>query len=140
MSMRVVPERGHPEKHRVDNGAPSAEIVHDTMRHGMLSVSNDINSRHPLEPRLSNWQGTQDELKMEGLRRMFGAHEPIRRQMERETVRNHDFRPAVLGGPSNLHHDILTGRDMSFDLEDIVKHNAVDGVQDFHTELERRML
>ena len=30
-----------------------------------------------------------------------------------------DFRPVALGGPSNLHLDILTGRDTNIDVDDI---------------------
>lgn len=41
-----------------------------------------MNGRHPLEFRLKNWDETQQALKMEGLMRMYGAHEPIRRGME----------------------------------------------------------
>lgn len=45
-------------------------------------MSADVNGRHPLEARLKNWDETQQALKMEGLMRMYGAHEPIRRGME----------------------------------------------------------
>ena len=30
-----------------------------------------------------------------------------------------DFRPVALGGPSNLHLDIITGRDTRIDVDDI---------------------
>jgi proteasome maturation protein len=45
-------------------------------------VSTDVNAHHPLEARLKNWDETQMNLKMEGLRRLYGAAEPIRRGME----------------------------------------------------------
>lgn len=45
-------------------------------------MSADVNGRHPLEARLKNWDETQQALKMEGLMRVYGAQEPIRRGME----------------------------------------------------------
>lgn len=73
-------------------------------------------------------------LKMEGLRRLYGAAEPIRRGMEislcivsargggcvgKVLMEIQDYKPIQLGGPSNLHKDILENRDMSIDWEDI---------------------
>jgi proteasome maturation protein len=49
---------------------------------GPGSVAADVNNRHPLQDRLSKWEETQMALKMEGLRRLYGAAEPIRREME----------------------------------------------------------
>lgn len=55
----------------------------DTLRNqGPRSVAAEVNSNHPLEARLKHWDETQMNLKMEGLRRHYGAAEPIRRGME----------------------------------------------------------
>jgi len=56
-------------------------------------------------------------LKMEGLRRLYGAAEPIRRGMEIGFC--NDYKPAQLGGPSNLHKDILENRDCDITWEDV---------------------
>ena len=60
-----------------------------------------------------------------------------------------DFRPVALGGPSNLHLDIIMGRDTKIDVEDIFNGYSVDGgvlILDyelanvpFHTEVEKRL-
>jgi hypothetical protein len=37
----------------------------------------------------------------------------------RELIREQDFRPVALGGPSNIHLDIINGKDTKIDIEDI---------------------
>lgn len=62
---------------------------------------------------------------MEGLRRVYGMAEPIRRGMELKIVRDSSFTPMMLGGPrrngGNLHEDILVlgGRDAEIGWEDV---------------------
>jgi len=51
-------------------------------------------------------------------RRLGGVGEVIRIATERKVV-GEDFRPIALGGPSNLHLDILSGRDTRIDIDDI---------------------
>lgn len=78
-----------------------------------------LKSKHPLEARLANWRATQDNLKMEMLRRTFGIAEPVRRGMELRIVGAGEWKPCVLGGSANLHSDILAGRDMDISWEDV---------------------
>lgn len=62
---------------------------------------------------------------MEGLRRVYGMAEPIRRGMELKIVRDSSWTPMMLGGPrrngGNLHEDILVlgGRDTEIGWEDV---------------------
>ena len=56
---------------------------------------------------------------MEMLRRQFGIAEPIRRGMELKTVKEGEWRPAVLGGTAGVHRDILEGRDCEVGWEDV---------------------
>lgn len=56
---------------------------------------------------------------MEMLRRQFGIAEPIRRGMELRTVREGEWKPAVLGGTAGVHRDILEGRDCEIGWEDV---------------------
>jgi len=98
-----------------------------------------LQSAHPLEARLVQWRTTQDKLKMEMLRRQFGIAEPIRRGMELKTVKEGEWRPAVLGGASNVHKDILEGRDCELDWEDVFTGEGVREMPDFHTEMEAKM-
>lgn len=58
---------------------------------------------------------------MENLRRTFGMAEPIRRGMELKLVTAGEWRPAALGGSSNVHGDILSGRDTEIGWEDVYK-------------------
>ncbi|KAI5798921.1 proteasome maturation factor UMP1 [Geopyxis carbonaria] len=142
MSLRVVPSAAHASKISsapANSGAPSARSVPDTLRsqEAPHSVAASINNRHPLEARLKAWDETQYNLKMESLRRLYGAAEPIRRGMEIKMCA--DYIPAQLGGASNLHKDILEGRDESCEWEDVFKGNDnVYEIQDFHSELEAR--
>lgn len=62
---------------------------------------------------------------MEGLRRVYGMAEPIRRGMELKIVRDSKFVPMMLGGPrrngGDIHEDILVlgGRDTEIGWEDV---------------------
>jgi hypothetical protein len=56
---------------------------------------------------------------MEMLRRQFGVAEPIRRGMEIKIAAAGEWRPAVLGGASGVHRDILQGRDCEIGWEDV---------------------
>lgn len=56
---------------------------------------------------------------MEMLRRQFGIAEPVRRGMELKIAREGEWRPAVLGGASGVHRDILEGRDCEIGWEDV---------------------
>jgi len=141
MSLRIIPSAAHStsvSSVSTNKGAPSISSVPDTLRNsGPHSVSTDVNARHPLEARLKNWDETQMNLKMEGLRRLYGAAEPIRRGMEVRMCA--DYKPIQLGGPSNLHKDILENRDCSIDWEDIYTGNTnVYELPEFHTELEAK--
>ncbi|CAZ84552.1 unnamed protein product [Tuber melanosporum] len=120
--------------------APSAASIPDTLRAGgPTSLASTLNSRHPLEARLAQWDETQEKLKMENLRRMFGVQEVIRRGMEIK-IAGSDWRPAQLGGPSNFHLDILRGVDERIEWEDVFKGNDnTFEMPDFHVEMERKL-
>jgi hypothetical protein len=86
-----------------------------------------------LETRLKKWEETQDQLKMEGLRRTFGISEPIRRGMELKVVREGEWRPVVLGGNrKGVHEDILTGKDTSIEWEDVFMGEESRTLPNFH--------
>ncbi|KAI5785568.1 proteasome maturation factor UMP1-domain-containing protein [Peziza echinospora] len=121
--------------------APSAPTaVHDTLRHGLSNTSTALNSSHPLENRLKNWDAQQEKLKMEGLRRVFGLAEPLRRGMEMRIV-GADWRPKVLGygAGGDLHLDILRGRDESCEWEDVFTDTLTETTISFHDEMEQKL-
>ncbi|KAG7833685.1 hypothetical protein KL943_003793 [Ogataea angusta] len=153
--LRLIPGEAHSSRVSVTSfgeTAPSAPGLHDTLRsgEGPLSVSSKINNRHPLESRVQNWDTTQREHQLEAYRRIFGAADPIKREMELKLVQDTDFRPAVLGGSSNLHRDILLNKETSIDWEDIYSGKFAQTTctntaaasdrppMDFHTEMEKR--
>ena len=97
---------------------------------------------------------------MEMLRRQFGIAEPVRRGMELKIASAGEWRPAALGGSSQVHKDILEGRDCEIGWEDVftgkwlyymepsrddswlthhVTGNELREVPDFHTEIENKM-
>ena len=82
-------------------------------------------------------------------KRLGGIGEVIRIATERKVV-GEDFRPVALGGSSNLHLDILTGRDNKIDIDDIYNGLAMlrcwlIGIDTeianvpFHSEVEKRL-
>ncbi|KIX04275.1 uncharacterized protein Z518_05142 [Rhinocladiella mackenziei CBS 650.93] len=145
MSLRIAPASGHPvstsntstnkllpsnksnDQTTPDRGAPSAPGLPDTLR-SSHAHDNGIKSTHPLETRLANWTATQESTRMNLLRRNFGIAEPLRRGMELKMVREADsFRPSVLGAPSRVHEEILTGRDTEITWEDV--YQGQDGLR-----------
>jgi proteasome maturation protein len=146
--MRIVPASSNPNSftHIVPNaGAPSAPGVHDTLRNGVgpspfAEKESVPASAHPLEARLKNWEATQENLRMEMLRRTFGMAEPIRRGMELKITRDGEWRPMALGGglPS-VHEDILRGREDMISWEDIFTGGETRAVVGFHDEMERKL-
>lgn len=143
--MRIVPENNLlSSTSSISNGvvAASAPGLQDILRtgEGPLSIASKINGRHPLESRIANWEETQHNTRMEQYRRIFGAGEPIKRQMDLSIVEATDFKPSLLGGSANVHRNILLNKDTSIDWEDI--YDGQDGLTrhaDFHSELERKL-
>ncbi|KAF2968137.1 hypothetical protein GQX73_g5461 [Xylaria multiplex] len=160
MSMRIVPPAQHSNTFThlpSSTSAPSAPGVYDVLRQGLnpsASTSSSSSStppapvsRHPLESRLKAWEATQENLRMESLRKTFGMAEPIRRGMELKITREGSWRPACLGGSagntgignSSVHEDVLMGREASCDWEDVFtgeEQRSALGVQE---EMERKL-
>ncbi|KAK4055441.1 hypothetical protein OIO90_003279 [Microbotryomycetes sp. JL221] len=117
--------------------------VHDTLRHGPRSLAAELTPKHPLQSRLEQWEETQENFQMTLQRNMFGLHAPVRLQMERAIVKQTPSVASFNGvlRPSNLHLDILTGRDESIDASDVY----IDRVQsnetntDFHSAMETKL-
>ncbi|CAK7264651.1 hypothetical protein SEPCBS119000_001106 [Sporothrix epigloea] len=169
MSLRIVPADAHSGSFSHvagrERGAPSAPGVHDVLRHGVgpkvaaastngsksasataTGSSVQLDSAHPLEARLKQWEATRENLRMEMLRRTFGIAEPVRREMELKITRDGEWRPLALGsaGPGSallpsVHEDILQGRDTTVDWEDIYTGEELRSVPSFHEELERKL-
>ena len=148
MSLRIVPASSNTKSfsHTTRTAsAPSAPGIHDTLRHGVGqspydAASSKPSSAHPLEARLKNWEATQENLKMESLRRTFGIAEPVRRGMELKMVRDSEWRPLALGnGLPSVHEDILRGKDTTITWEDVFTGDETRAVPGFHDEMERKL-
>ncbi|KAI1369381.1 proteasome maturation factor UMP1-domain-containing protein [Xylaria arbuscula] len=160
MSMRIVPAAQHGSSFThlpPSTSAPSAPGVYDVLRQGVNPAAAGLPSssstpappvsRHPLEARLKSWEATQENLRMESLRKTFGMAEPIRRSMELKITREGSWRPACLGGSAgstglggaSVHEDILTGRDASCDWEDVYTGEVQRGAVSVHEEMERKL-
>ncbi|ORY51433.1 proteasome maturation factor UMP1 [Rhizoclosmatium globosum] len=120
MSFRIVPS-AHASSSAAAAGADSHSQfkVHDTMRNGMHTVRSTVMPGHPLEAHLENWDLTQQQLKLDMARSVYGLHQPLRIQMEQHLVNKHVKRIPVLK-QSNLAQDILTGKDSTIDFEDFL--------------------
>ncbi|WPH04772.1 Hypothetical protein R9X50_00766700 [Acrodontium crateriforme] len=153
MALRIAPSSTTPTTTHTSIGAPSAPGVHDTLRSNLslsapppkASTSSNPTSGpvsfHPLESRLHQWRAQQEQLKMELLRRQFGIAEPVKRSMELSIVRAGEWRPGCLAGApggSNLHADILEGRDTEIGWEDVFTGEEMRDGMDFHVEMEGR--
>ncbi|VEU23945.1 DEKNAAE105250 [Brettanomyces naardenensis] len=146
MSLRFVPENDQlsdAKNTQFGPAAPSAPGLVDTLRSGEppLSVSSKVNNRHPLESRLEKWDQAQRDLQLETYRRMFGAADPIKREMELSIVQESDFKPQLFANSAitSPSEDILLNRESTVGWEDI--YNGSNNVRenDFHAEMEKKM-
>lgn len=151
-SLRIVPADNH---HKTfthiasrENVAPSAPGLHDTLRAGVgpsaftLAENKAPTSSHPLEARLKAWESTREALRMETLRRAYGAAEPVRRQMELKITREGEWKPLALGGGipgASVHEEILAGRDDTITWEDVFTGEESRPLVGVHEEMERKL-
>ncbi|KIJ45098.1 hypothetical protein M422DRAFT_29949 [Sphaerobolus stellatus SS14] len=137
-SYRVVPTQSGPSKASVADTSNQLGL-HDSLRHGgPRSLATEIKGGGPLQKRLEGWEETQDQLKLSMQRNMFGLHMPARQLMERKIVSGNPHMPAFAQFQSNIHLDILMGRDEMLDVEDIFGDQASALPLDIHADMERK--
>ncbi|KAI8376202.1 proteasome maturation factor UMP1-domain-containing protein [Radiomyces spectabilis] len=111
---------------------------HDALRYGTRSIKSEVLPGHPLEHRLNKWQETQWELKLNMARQAYGMHAPIKMMMETETVSKRHRLPVLPS--SNLHLDILMGKDETIDFEDFLNDPAMStDMLDVHAAMEHKL-
>jgi len=111
--------------------------LHDTLRYGPRSLATEARTRTELPSRLSKWEETQDNAKLTMLRNVHGLHAPARLLMERNIVSHSPHMPAL--PQTNLHLDILMGRDETLSPGDFFSGMESGHSLDIHTDMERKL-
>ncbi|CDS12516.1 hypothetical protein LRAMOSA04710 [Lichtheimia ramosa] len=139
MSFRIAPA-AHPEKNTKSTiDTTHAEFGgHDALRYGTRSIKTEVLAGHPLEQRLDQWQESQWELKLNMARQVHGMHAPIKMMMEKDIVSKRQRMPVMPS--SNLHLDILMGKDETIDFEDFLNDpNMSTDIIDIHGAMEHKL-
>jgi len=136
-SLRVVPSSSPVPTSLVSVKSTAGELsVHDALRHGPRSLATEVNELNPLQQRLDKWEETQDVLKLNLQRNLYGLHLPVRQLMERKIVS--DGLPFNTSQRSNIHLDILMGRDEALDAADFFGDVDMSQPVDEHLSIERK--
>ncbi|CAO3642196.1 unnamed protein product [Cunninghamella echinulata] len=102
------------------------------------SLKAEVLPGHALENRLAEWNENQWELKLSMARQTYGLHAPIKMMMEREIVSKRQRLPVLPS--SNLHLDILTGKDETIDFEDFLNDPSMcTDTLDVHAAMEHKL-
>ncbi|KAI0369997.1 proteasome maturation factor UMP1 [Pilatotrama ljubarskyi] len=135
-SMRIVPARG--SKAATTQDTSNSFGLHDTLQYGPRSLAAEVVKTSNVKDRLENWEATQDNLKLQMHRQAFGLHMPMRILMERKLVSQNPHMPAL--PQSNLHLDILMGRDETLDCPDfMVPVSEMRQPLDIHADMEKKL-
>jgi len=159
-SLRIVPEITSVDSFShvsQTTSAPSAPGLYDVLRNGIgpapvgstttttasginANVPTPVDSTHPLEARLRDWERTQQALRQQMLRRNFGKAAALRRDLELRNVREGEWRPAALfGRDTSVHEDVLLGRDDTITWEDVFVGHETRPILGLHEEMERKL-
>ncbi|KAJ6501484.1 proteasome maturation factor UMP1 [Mycena vitilis] len=134
-SFNLVPASA-PKSASVKDTANSLGL-HDTLRYGPRSIAAEIKTEGNLKERLENWEETQDNVKLTLQRNLYGMHAPMRLLMERKIVSATPHMPAF--PQSNVHLDILMGRDETIAPADIFGGMEDTPPQDIHRDMEKKL-
>ncbi|KAH8120685.1 proteasome maturation factor UMP1-domain-containing protein [Phellopilus nigrolimitatus] len=134
-SLRLVPSSS--DKTASVQDTSNSLGLHDALQYGPRSLATEARAQSQLKQRLDNWEETQDDLKLNIQRDLYGLHAPVRLMMERKIVSTNMHMPAL--PRSNIHLDILMGRDESLDIADIFGETEVAPPMDIHGQMERKL-
>ncbi|KAJ8520338.1 hypothetical protein ONZ45_g2800 [Pleurotus djamor] len=133
-SLRLVPSQG-PKSASVQDTSNSLGL-HDTMQYGPRSIAAEVKTQSELKGRLENWDETRDATKLNLLRNAQGMHAPMRLLMERRIVSENPHMPGF--DDSNIHLDILMGRDETIEPSDIFGLADTKLPLNAHSEMEKK--
>ncbi|KAI0089738.1 proteasome maturation factor UMP1 [Irpex rosettiformis] len=135
-SLRIVPA-STPKTATIQDTANSLGL-HDTLKHGPRSLASEVKTVSTIKDRLENWEATQDNLKLNLHRNVYGMHAPIRLLMERKLVGHNPHMPALR--TSNVHLDILMGRDETLEPADfMMPASEMSASMDIHADMEKKL-
>ncbi|KAG2160154.1 proteasome maturation factor UMP1-domain-containing protein [Suillus bovinus] len=110
--------------------------LHDTLQYGIRSIATETRGGE-FENRITNWEETQDNARLHMLANLYGPSVPMRLLMERQIV---SASPHMPGMPqSNIHLDILMGRDESLDPSDFFLGMESGPPLSIHNEMEKKL-
>ncbi|KIY66811.1 proteasome maturation factor UMP1 [Cylindrobasidium torrendii FP15055 ss-10] len=110
--------------------------LHDTLRYGPRTIAAEVKTQSGIRGRLENWEETQDNLKLTMQRDIYGMHAPMRLLMERKIVAASPHMPVL--PQTNIHLDILMGRDETIDTADIFAGPSPEIPLDIHADMEKK--
>ncbi|KAI0035257.1 proteasome maturation factor UMP1 [Vararia minispora EC-137] len=133
-TLRVVP--ANPSKSVSTAGTANSFGLHDSLAYGPRTFASEIKTVSALQHRLEKWDETQDNLRLNLHRNVYGVGAPMMMLMERKLVSYNPHMPAF--PRSNVHLDVLRGTDESLDVADFMNLEAGPSM-DIHAEMERKL-
>ncbi|KAI0820614.1 proteasome maturation factor UMP1 [Trametes gibbosa] len=134
--LRIVPAREN--KPATTQDTNNSLGLHDTLQYGPRSLATEATNKSHVKHRLENWEATQDNLKLQMHRQLFGLHMPMRILMERKLVSQNSHMPTL--PQSNLHLDILMGRDETLECPDfMMPASELSQPHDIHADMEKKL-
>ncbi|KAJ2985959.1 hypothetical protein NUW54_g9962 [Trametes sanguinea] len=135
-SLRIVPARE--TKAATTQDTSNSFGLHDTLQYGPRSLAAEVTTNSKIRDRLENWEATQDNLKLQMHRQVFGLHMPMRLMMERKLASYNPHMPVL--PQSNVHLDILMGRDEVLDTADfMMPASEMSQPLDIHADMEKKL-
>jgi len=98
---------------------------------------NEFKSHSAIKDRIENWEETQDNMKLTLMRSLYGVSLPLQIMMERKIVAKNAHMPAL--PQSNIHLDILMGRDESLNVSDFFGGMESKPSMDIHGDMEKKL-
>ncbi|KAG0699737.1 proteasome maturation factor UMP1-domain-containing protein [Suillus ampliporus] len=110
--------------------------LHDTLQYGIRSIATETRGAQ-FENRIAKWEETQDNARLTMLANLYGPAAPMRLLMERQIVSASPHMPAM--PQSNIHLDILMGRDETLDPADFFLGMESGPQLSIHNEMEKKL-
>ncbi|KAF9646838.1 proteasome maturation factor UMP1 [Thelephora ganbajun] len=133
-SLRIVPAQG---PKTTNSDTTNSLGLHDNLQYGPCSMVNQFKSHGAIKDRLENWEETQDNVRFTLMRNLYGVSLPLQIMMERKIVAKNAHMPALR--QSNIHLDILMGRDESLDVSDAFGGLESKPSMDIHSDMEKKL-